>query len=111
MLVLSTLDDEPLQGRAEFPAERYRRGCLRDVHGGPVAKTVLPVQRTQVSALVGGTKIPHGMQCGQRNQIRERERLDQGAETPTQFTCLLISLSFPAKVKPLTLKLLALRQP
>ena len=74
-----------------------------------MAKTVLPVQRTQVSALVGGTKIPHGMQCGQRKQ--RRERLDQGAETPTQFTCLLISLSFLAKVKPLTLKLLALRQP
>ena len=42
---------------------------------------------------------------------RERERLDQGAETPTQFICLPISLSFLGKVKPLTLKLLALRQP
>ena len=69
---------------------------------------------TQVSALVGGTKIPHGMQCGQKNQnkqAKKRERLDQGAETPTQFICLPISLSFLGKVKPLTLKLSALRQP
>ena len=35
-----------------------------------MAKTVLPVQRTQVSALVGGTKIPHGMQCGQNKILK-----------------------------------------
>src|SRR5574337_1063209 len=29
------------------------------------------MQGTQVSALVGGTKIPHGMQCGQRNQNKQ----------------------------------------
>ena len=79
--------------------------------------SVLQMQGTQVSALVGGTKIPHGMQCGQKKtkqtsqKKRERERLDQGAETPTQFICLPISLSFLGKVKPLTLKLSALRQP
>ena len=44
------------------------RVFLWDFPHGPVVKTVLPLQQAQVQSLVGGTKIPHAVGCGQKKE-------------------------------------------